>query len=77
MHANVKDVYKTLVLENANYDHFVCVIPVSETLDLKEAAHVIGEKKLNLMPMDDLKSYWLYKRRVFSNRNETFVSNDY
>lgn len=35
--------------------HFVCVIPVSETLDLKEAAHVIGEKKLNLMPMDDLK----------------------
>ena len=22
---------------------FVCVIPVSETLDLKEAAHVIGE----------------------------------
>ena len=20
------------------------------------------------MPMDDLKSYWLYKRRVFSNR---------
>ena len=66
VHANVKDVYKTLVLENANYDHFVCVIPVSETLDLKEAAHVIGEKKLNLMPMDDLKSYWLYKRRVFS-----------
>ena len=51
----MKDVYKTLVLENANYDHFVCVIPVSETLDLKEAAHVIGEKKLNLMPMDDLK----------------------
>ena len=68
VHANVKDVYKTLVLENANHDHFVCVIPVSETLDLKEAAHVIGEKKLNLMPMDDLKSYWLYKRRVFSNR---------
>ena len=66
VHANVKDVYKTLVLENANHDHFVCVIPVSETLDLKEAAHVIGEKKLNLMPMDDLKSYWLYKRRVFS-----------
>ena len=62
VHANVKDVYKTLVLENANHDHFVCVIPVSETLDLKEAAHV---------------SYWLYKRRVFSNRNETFVSNDY
>ena len=47
VHANVKDVYKTLVLENANHDHFVCVIPVSETLDLKEAAHVIGEKKLN------------------------------
>ena len=62
VHANVKDVYKTLVLENANYDHFVCVIPVSETLDLKEAAHVIGEKKLNLMPMDDLKKVTGYIR---------------
>ena len=63
---NVKDVYKTLVLENANHNHFVCVIPVSETLDLKEAAHVIGEKKLNLMPMDDLKQVTVYIRGASS-----------
>ncbi|HCT2659922.1 TPA: aminoacyl-tRNA deacylase [Staphylococcus aureus] len=31
--ANVKTVFKTLVLENTKHEHFVFVIPVSETLD--------------------------------------------
>ncbi|MCJ1656947.1 Cys-tRNA(Pro) deacylase [Staphylococcus sp. NRL 16/872] len=60
--ANVEDVYKTLVLENANHDHFVFVIPVNETLDLKEAAHVVNEKKLTLMPMENLKQVTGYIR---------------
>lgn len=55
VHAPVEQVYKTLVLENANHDHFVFVIPVDTTLDLKQAAHVVQEKKLNLMPLEQLK----------------------
>ena len=31
------------------------VIPVRESLDMKAAAHAVGEKKLHLMPLDDLK----------------------
>ena len=31
--ANVKTVFKTLVLENTKHEHFVFVIPVSEPLD--------------------------------------------
>lgn len=44
VHADVEDVYKTLVLENANHNHFVFVIPVNATLDMKKAAHEAGEK---------------------------------
>lgn len=45
--ANVEEVYKTLVLENANHDHYVFVIPVNASLDMKEAAHVVNEKNFN------------------------------
>ena len=48
-------VYKTLVLENSDHHHFVFIIPVSNTLDMKAAAHAVNEKKLQLMPLDDLK----------------------
>ena len=60
--ANVEEVYKTLVLENANHDHFVFVIPVNASLDMKEAAHVVNEKKLQLMPLDQLKQVTGYVR---------------
>ncbi|WP_256072932.1 YbaK/EbsC family protein, partial [Staphylococcus aureus] len=54
--ANVKTVFNTLVLENTKHEHFVFVIPVSETLDMKKAAALVGEKKLQLMPLDNLKN---------------------
>ena len=60
--ANVEEVYKTLVLENANHEHFVFVIPVNASLDMKQAAHVVNEKKLNLMPLDQLKQVTGYVR---------------
>ncbi|HBC4187352.1 TPA: Cys-tRNA(Pro) deacylase [Staphylococcus aureus] len=60
--ANVKTVFKTLVLENAKHEHFVFVIPVSETLDMKKAAAMVGEKKLHLMPLDNLKNVTGYIR---------------
>lgn len=37
-------VYKTLVLENAEHEHFVFIIPVNKTLDMKAAAHSVAEK---------------------------------
>lgn len=54
--------FKTLVLENANHDHYVFVNPVNATLDMKQAAHVVNEKKLNLMPLDQLKQVTGYIR---------------
>ena len=60
--ANPEQVFKTLVLENAQHDHFVFVIPVQAHLDMKQAAHVVGEKKLQLMPLDDLKRVTGYVR---------------
>ncbi|HDB4533278.1 TPA: Cys-tRNA(Pro) deacylase [Staphylococcus aureus] len=60
--ANVKTVFKTLVLENTKHEHFVFVIPVSETLDMKKAAALVGEKKLQLIPLDNLKNVTGYIR---------------
>jgi len=47
-------VFKTLVTESGTGDHYVCVIPVDATLDLKKAAKVHGAKKLDMMPMKKL-----------------------
>lgn len=60
--ADVQQVYKTLVLENNQHDHFVFVIPIMAHLDLKKAAAVVKEKKLQLMPMSDLKKVTGYIR---------------
>jgi len=60
--AKVEEVFKTLLLENANHDHYVIVISVNATLDMKQAAHVVNEKKLNLMPLDQLKQVTGYIR---------------
>lgn len=59
---DVNEVYKTLVLENHNHEHFVFVIPVNQSLDMKRAAHVVNEKKLQLMPLDHLKEVTGYIR---------------
>ena len=34
--AKIEEVFKTLVLENSNHEHYVFVIPVNETLDDEE-----------------------------------------
>ncbi|MBZ8172801.1 Cys-tRNA(Pro) deacylase [Staphylococcus cohnii] len=57
-----KYVYKTLVLENSHHQHFVFIIPVSDTLDMKAAANAVNEKKLQLMPLDELKKVTGYIR---------------
>ena len=59
---DVKFVYKTLVLENAQHECFVFVIPVEETLNMKQAAHIAQQKKLALLPLERLKQVTGYVR---------------
>ncbi len=47
-------VFKTLVTEGGKGEHFVFVIPVAETLDLKAAAKAVGVKALSMLKQKDL-----------------------
>lgn len=51
---NIKQVFKTLVLHGDKSGYFVCVIPGDEEVDLKKAAKVSGNKKVDLIPMKEL-----------------------
>lgn len=52
--ADPEKVFKTLVTQGASKNYYVFVIPVLEELDLKAAAKVSGEKKVEMIPMKDL-----------------------
>ena len=47
-------VFKTLVTEGRDNRHFVFVIPVTATLDLKKAAKTAGEKSIVMIPQKSL-----------------------
>ena len=47
-------VFKTLVLKGDRTGYFVCVVPGDHEVDLKAAAKVSGNKKVDLMPMKEL-----------------------
>ena len=47
-------VFKTLVTTGTSREHYVCVIPVAEELDLKKAAKVFGEKKIEMLHAKDI-----------------------
>ena len=47
-------VFKTLVLKGDRSGYFVCVVPGNCEVDLKAAAKVSGNKKVDLIPMKDL-----------------------
>lgn len=47
-------VYKTLVVWSRQRAFYVFVIPVGETLDLKKAARVCGEKSVEMIPQAQL-----------------------
>ena len=49
-------VYKTLVTEASSGEHFVFVIPVAETLDLKAAARAVGVKSVSMLKQKNLLS---------------------
>lgn len=48
------DVFKTLVTEAPDKEHFVFVIPVGETLDLKKAARAAGVKSIAMLKQKEL-----------------------
>ena len=47
-------VFKTLVTTGTSREHYVCVIPVAEEIDLKKAAKVFGEKKKEMLHARDI-----------------------
>lgn len=51
---DICQVFKTLVLKGDKTGHFVCVVPGDAEVDLKKAAKVSGNKKVDLIPMKEL-----------------------
>lgn len=49
-----EQVFKTLVTQGPKGEHFVFVIPVAETLDLKKAARAAGVKSVSMLPQKQL-----------------------
>lgn len=47
-------VFKTLVTTGADRNHYVFVIPVDETLDLKKCAKSVGVKSVEMLPQKEL-----------------------
>lgn len=51
---DISTVFKTLVLKGDRNGYFVCVVPGDHEVDLKAAARVSGNKKVDLIPMKEL-----------------------
>ena len=51
---DIEQVFKTLVLRGDKTGHFVCVVPGEDEVDLKKAAKISGNKKVDLIPMKEL-----------------------
>ena len=57
-----KNVFKTLVVQGTSKELYVFVIPVAEELDLKSAAKIAGEKKVEMIAVKDIMKYTGYIR---------------
>lgn len=51
---DIKTVFKTLILEGDRNGFLVCVVPGNHEVDLKAAARVSGNKKVEMLPMKEL-----------------------
>lgn len=51
---NPEQVFKTLVTEGNDKNHYVFVIPVAEKLDLKACAKAVGVKSVEMIPQKQL-----------------------
>ena len=51
---NPEEVFKTLVAQGKSGQHYVFMVPVAESLDLKKAAAAVGEKSMAMIPQKEL-----------------------
>ena len=51
---DIATVFKTLVLVGDKTGHIVCVVPGNHEVDLKAAARVSGNKRVEMIPMKEL-----------------------
>lgn len=58
----VEKVYKTLVTQGHSKEYYVFVIPVAEELNLKAAAKVVGDKSVDMIPVNDINKVTGYIR---------------
>lgn len=49
-----EQVFKTLVTEGSDHEHYVFVVPVAEKLDLKACAKAAGVKSVEMIPQKQL-----------------------
>ena len=54
------NVFKTLVSQGTSKELYVFVIPVAEELSLKKAAVITGEKKIEMINVNDIMKYTGY-----------------
>lgn len=54
LNAERERVFKTLVTEGSDLQHYVFVIPVGQTLSLKKAAKCVGVKSVSMLKQKDL-----------------------
>lgn len=62
LNQDVNAVFKTLVAQGHSKELYVFVIPVAEELNLKKAAKVAGEKKVEMIHVKDISKYTGYIR---------------
>lgn len=54
LNQNPAQVFKTLVTVSKSKKYYVFMIPVAEELDLKKAAHAVGEKSIEMLKSKEL-----------------------
>ena len=54
--------FKTLVAQGKSKEYYVFVLPVDKEVDLKKAAHVVGEKSLAMVHVKDIQAVTGYIR---------------
>ncbi|WP_295840636.1 Cys-tRNA(Pro) deacylase [uncultured Apibacter sp.] len=63
---NIRQVFKTLVLQGDKTGYFVCVVPGDEDIELKQMAIISKNKKCDLIPMKSLLNLTGYIRGACS-----------
>lgn len=57
-----EEVFKTLVTRGSSKEIYVFVVPVEKELDLKKAAKVVKEKKIEMIPVSEINKLTGYVR---------------